>query len=75
MVAKVVGKQIAKKVGTAVVGRFLGRLVPYLGWALFAKDLWDYRAEIKEFEHSLQETNKRNDYKAEGTRSNEWHVH
>jgi RHS repeat-associated protein len=31
IVAKVAGKQIAKKTGTAVVGRFLGRGVPIIG--------------------------------------------
>jgi hypothetical protein len=47
--AKIIGKQAAKKVGTAIVGRFLGRLVPYAGWALTAKDAWIYRKELGEF--------------------------
>jgi len=53
--AKVLGRQIAKKVGTAVVGRFLGRMVPYAGWALFAKDAYGYREEIKSYIQSMQE--------------------
>jgi hypothetical protein len=57
VVETVVGKQIAKRVGTAVVGRFLGRLVPYVGWALAAKDAWDYRQEVKEFTIGVKETN------------------
>ncbi|MDB5151973.1 MAG: hypothetical protein JWR54_724 [Mucilaginibacter sp.] len=39
MVAKIVGKQIAKRVGTAVVGRALGRLVPYARWGLTLYDM------------------------------------
>ncbi|WP_276504405.1 RHS repeat domain-containing protein [Terrimonas pollutisoli] len=46
VVAVVAGKQAAKKVGTAVVGRFLGRLVPYAGWALLGKDIYDNRKDI-----------------------------
>ncbi len=36
-------KTASKKVGTAVVGRALGRLVPYVGWSLLASDIWDNR--------------------------------
>ncbi len=40
-VGKKVGTQIARKVGTNVIGRFLGRLVPYVGTALVIKDVTD----------------------------------
>lgn len=42
----VVSKKLAKKAGTAVLGRFLGRLVPYVGGAIMAKDAWDNREAI-----------------------------
>jgi RHS repeat-associated protein len=67
--AKIVGKQIAKRVGTAVVGRFLGRLVPYAGWALFAHDLWDNREIIKGV---VNEVNKENEENKDNLL---WHVH
>ena len=57
-VAAVAGKKVAKKVGTAVVGRFLGRLVPYVGWTLLIKDIYDYREEIKEWADGVRETNR-----------------
>jgi hypothetical protein len=57
IVAKVAGKQIAKRVGTAVVGRFLGRLVPWVGWVLTAKDVFDYREEIKSYIEDMQAEN------------------
>jgi RHS repeat-associated protein len=56
-VVAVVSKKLAKKVGTAVLGRFIGRLVPWVGWALFANDLWDSRAEIKSFSNQMQAEN------------------
>ncbi|OIR12067.1 hypothetical protein GALL_63180 [mine drainage metagenome] len=40
VVSKIAGKQIAKKAGTAVVGRFLGRGVPIVGQILLYYDFW-----------------------------------
>jgi RHS repeat-associated protein len=45
--AKIIGKQAAKKVGTAVVGRALGRLVPYVGWGLLANDIYQNWDDVK----------------------------
>lgn len=78
--AKVVERKVAQKVvnrviGATIVGRLLGRAVPLVGWALTAKDAWDYRAEIKSFEKAMIETNQSNSYKSDGTWSTEWHVH
>ena len=41
VLGKKVGTRIARKVGTNVIGRFIGRLVPYAGQALLAKDVKD----------------------------------
>ncbi len=57
VVGKKIGTKIAMKVGTNVIGRFFGRLLPYVGWALTAKDLWDYRKEIGSFIKSMKEEN------------------
>ena len=69
VVAKVAGKQIAKRAGTAVLGRFLGRLVPWVGWGLTAKDVYDNRVEIKSYIEDMQAENElhKNDLL--------WHVH
>jgi len=46
-VVAVVSKKIAKKTGTAVLGRFIGRrIIPGVGCILTAIDAWDYREEI-----------------------------
>ncbi len=48
-VIAVVSKKLAKKSGTAVLGRFIGRrIVPGVGWVLTAMDAWEYRKEIWE---------------------------
>lgn len=61
--AKVVERKIARKIvnrviGASVLGRLFGRLVPYVGWALFAHDLWDNRKIIKGV---VSEVNKENE--------------
>jgi RHS repeat-associated protein len=48
-------KAASKKVGTAVAGRFLGRLVPYVGWALFASDIWDNRETLDGMAQGIRE--------------------
>jgi RHS repeat-associated protein len=55
VVGKKIGTKIATRVGTNVIGRFFGRLVPYVGWALTAKDVWDYRKEIMQGLNALAE--------------------
>lgn len=57
VVASVAGKKVANKIGTAVVGRFLGRLVPGVGWGLLAGDIYSLRTEIKEFADGVREAN------------------
>jgi RHS repeat-associated protein len=49
---KVVAKTVTKAtvgMGTKIVGRFAGRLVPGVGWALLAYDIYDNRELIKEY--------------------------
>ncbi|KIO76865.1 hypothetical protein TH53_12205 [Pedobacter lusitanus] len=41
-----VSKRLARKIGTNVVGRFLGRLVPYVGWSITAYDIWENKEAI-----------------------------
>ena len=53
--AKVVGKQAAKKVGTAVVGRALGRFVPFAGWGLTAFDVYDNWDDLKWIPEAIKE--------------------
>lgn len=65
----VLGKIAAKKMATKVVGRFLGRLVPFVGWGLTAKDAWDNRENIKDFVGEMKTQN-------EANKDNLlWHVH
>jgi len=42
----VVSKKAAKKAGTAVLGRFLGRLIPGIGYGITAYDVWDNKEVI-----------------------------
>jgi len=65
---------IKKVAGTAVLGRALGRFVPWVGWGLTAYDVWDNRVTIGEFFKGMKETNQQNSYKTDGTWSTEWHV-
>ncbi len=62
-------KTVATKAGTNVIGRFLGRLVPWIGTALTAKDIWDYRKEIGEF---ISDVHKENEMHKDDLM---WHVH
>jgi RHS repeat-associated protein len=80
VLSKALGKKLGKKIaykiiGTTTLGRLIGRLVPWAGWAWTAYDVWDNRETIKEFETGLQETNQKNSYRSDGTWSIEWHVH
>ena len=44
-------------VGTKVVGRFLGRWVPWVGWGLTAYDIYDNRQAIGAFINEMQKEN------------------
>jgi hypothetical protein len=44
--APVVNKAGARWVGTKLVGRFAARWIPFVGWGLLAKDVYDNRADI-----------------------------
>jgi hypothetical protein len=57
---KKTGTRIATAVGTNGIGRFLGRLVPYVGWAVFAKDAYDFRSEISQFVDETKKVNEAN---------------
>lgn len=61
-VVSVISKKAAKRAGTAVLGRFLGRLVPYVGWGMTIKDVYDYRNEIGEWMGDMKEYNEKNRY-------------
>jgi hypothetical protein len=65
----VLGKNTAKKISTRVMGRFFGRMVPYVGWGLTAKDAWDNRREIGQFIGNAKAINEANKYNLM------WHVH
>lgn len=62
----------------ATWGRFLGRwgtrAIPYLGWALFAYDVYVYRREIRDFVLFQQEINGQFRFRSDGTWNTEWHV-
>ena len=51
------------------MGRFFGRMVPYVGWGLTAKDAWDNRREIGQFIGNAKAINEANKYNLM------WHVH
>ena len=70
----VVSKRLAKKAGTAVLGRFLGRLVPGAGWALLSYDIYDNRELIKAWAEDGQKTNEIYSKRADGSGqwSSEW---
>ncbi|MFC7526264.1 hypothetical protein ACFQRK_20055 [Parapedobacter sp. GCM10030251] len=42
----VVSKKAAKKAGTAVLGRFLGRMVPGVGWVITSYDILDNKEAV-----------------------------
>jgi RHS repeat-associated protein len=71
-VVSIVSKKAAKKAGTAVLGRFLGRLVPGVGWALTAYDIYDNREAIKEFGDGVREINEKNRYNSDGSWNAGW---
>lgn len=48
-------KDVARRAGTPIVGRMTGRLIPYVGWALLAWDLWDNGEFINETAQGLRE--------------------
>lgn len=56
----IVCKKAAKKAETAVLGRFLGRLVPGVGWGLLTWDMVDNRKEIKAFTDDVRRENEEN---------------
>jgi hypothetical protein len=65
----ILGKLAAKKMSSKVIGRFLGRLVPLVGWSLTVKDAWDNKEDIKEFVGNMKTHNDAN----KGDLL--WHVH
>jgi len=69
---KKVGNYIAKKFATNALGGVLGRFVPLVGWGLFAYDVYDFRAEIKQWAEELQQSNEENKTNADGTWNAAW---
>ena len=75
-----VGKRVAKVVGHKAAaaifkrgGSFLSRrLIPGIGWTLFAKDLYDNRKAIKEFTDGIRESNELNRTRSDGSWNSEW---
>lgn len=64
IIDKKVKSVIVKKIAAKILvrgGGLLGRAIPIVGWALFAKDLWDNRAEIKSWVNEMQATNAANE--------------
>jgi len=71
---KEIGTKVASTVGTNVIGRAMGRFVPYVGWGITAYDIWDNRNLVHGYIESLQTTNFDHKYRIDGTWNTEWHV-
>lgn len=74
VVGKTVGSYIAKKAGTRVLGGVLARFVPYVGWGLFANDVYQNREEIKQWAAEQEATNEANKTNADGTWNAGWNA-
>ncbi len=68
--APVINKAGVRWVGTKLVGRFVARWIPFVGWALLAKDVYDSRGLIKEWAVDGKKTNEKYSKKADG--SDQW---
>jgi hypothetical protein len=74
ILGKQVGAGIVNVVGTNVIGRAIGRVVPYLGWGMIARDVWCHREAISVLCNDMQRFNQQMSYSDDGTWNTEWHV-